>query len=334
MFTLRTALLWLCAGSAVHAADRPAGTARIDFFGYTDCVSLANAQTRVVLCHQSGGRVLEYALQGVNAIALDEAGRGWLPGHPKRQGANTGGRIDIGPEQTIPKHPLLWEGAWTAETPAPFTARLTSQPDPATGVQLIREFQLDEHSSELRVTQTIRNVSDRTVEYCHWSRTFGQGYGIVVLPVTEPSRFPNKYVMYQPDDAIQMRPVDPHIKLADGRIVIDGVPKYPKLGFDSTAGWFGYAMPNNLLWVKRFPVDGDRIYNEVAGLTVSIWYPDKPMVELEPIGPRERIAPGESAAFTETWTLHRFEFPPAGTPIDAAAVERLATQKSVTQNAR
>jgi hypothetical protein len=174
------------------------------------------------------------------------------------------------------------------------------------------------------VTQTIRNVSERTVEYCHWSRTFGQGGGIVVLPTTTPSRFPNLYVMYQPDGAIQMRPVDPHIRRQGEFLVIDGVPQFPKLGFDSAAGWFGYAMPNNLLWVKQFPVDRDRVYNEVAGLTISIWYPDKPMVELEPIGPRERLAPGESASFTETWTLHAFQFPAGGQAIDVESVSRLA----------
>ena len=33
------------------------------------------------------------------------------------------------------------------------------------------------------------------------------------------------------------------------------------------------------------------------------------MVELEPIGPREILQPGASAAFTETWYLQKFEFP-------------------------
>ncbi|MCA9053561.1 MAG: hypothetical protein KDA75_06975, partial [Planctomycetaceae bacterium] len=258
MASLRAFLVLMCLAGYAAAAP-PEGTSRVSYFGYDDCVALQNDSTRVVLCHHSGGRVLEYALHGVNAIALDDAGRGWLPGNKDRRGAGTGGRIDIGPEQTIPKHPLLWEGAWTASTPAPFTARLVSQADDATGVQLVRDFVLASDSSELQVTQTIRNVSRQTVEYCHWSRTFGVGGGVVVLPVTEPSRFPNRYVMYQPDGAIQMRPVDPHIQLRDGCLVIDGAPQFPKLGFDSAAGWFGYAMPNDLLWVKRFPVYPDRV---------------------------------------------------------------------------
>jgi hypothetical protein len=35
-------------------------------------------------------------------------------------------------------------------------------------------------------------------------------------------------------------------------------------------------------------------------------------VELEPIGPRERLAPGEVASFTERWSLSAFPFPADG----------------------
>ncbi len=55
--------------------------------------------------------------------------------------------------------------------------------------------------------------------------------------------------------------------------------------------------------MKRFPVDAKRAYNEVAGLTISVWYPDDAMVELEPIGPAEHLEPGQSASFTETWNF-------------------------------
>jgi len=83
-------------------------------------------------------------------------------------------------------------------------------------------------------------------------------------------------------------------------------------------------MPNDLMFVKQYPVYPDRVYNEVAGLTLSIWYPDRPMVELEPIGPREKLKPGESASFTETWYLVPQKFPAKGTQVDLKAVESAA----------
>lgn len=314
-----TVLLILLIPGLVHA-EQPVGTTVVDFFGYEDCPALQNEATRVVLCPQAGGRVLEYSLNGENVIYLDPE----AAGTPAGGRAMTGGRFDIGPEQIIPRRDTLWSGAWTSSFVGPYHVRLTSQEDAATGVQLFRDFKLAPNSTQLEVTQTIRNVSDSTKEWCHWSRTFAKGFGIVILPTTQPSRFPNHYVMYEGRDLIQMRPENTTITHRDNYLIITGPPKFPKLGMDSSGGWFTYLAPNNLMFTKKFNVDRDRVYNEVAGLTVSIWYPDRPMVELEPIGPREVLQPGEEAAFTETWTLNEFVFPKDANTINLGQVKRLA----------
>ena len=96
---------------------------------------------------------------------------------------------------------------------------------------------------------------------------------------------------------------------------------------DSYAGWFAYLMRNDLMFVKQFRTYPDRVYNEVAGLTISIWYPEDRRVELEPIGPRERLAPGESASFTEIWSLVPFKYPEAGEFADLTRVSQLALEK-------
>jgi hypothetical protein len=44
------------------------------------------------------------------------------------------------------------------------------------------------------------------------------------------------------------------------------------------------------------------------------------MIELEPIGPRERLNPGESASFTEDWWLLSHPFPKDGERIDLKAL--------------
>lgn len=290
------------------SAEPVAGARVVKFYGYDDCIRLENATTRVTLCGAAGGRVLEYARNNVNALYLPSGDEGWTLSSGKPGGSMTAGRFDIGPEQTIAKHPQLWSGRWKSEITGPRSARLTSARNEATGVQLIRDFTLAEKSSRLECKQTIVNISRKTNEYCHWSRTFALGGGICVIPLTEPRRFPNGYVMYGPGPAINFRPEDPHIGVRDGFLEITAAPKFPKLGMDTHAGWFAYVMKNDLMFVKRFPTYPDRVYNEVAGLTMSIWYPDRPMCELEPIGPRERLAPGQSASFTETWWLlpHRY----------------------------
>lgn len=282
----------------------------VSFHGYPNCIELRNETTRVVLGPE-GGRVLEYSLQGENALYLEEAETG-KPHEPGRPAAMTAGRFDIGPEKIIPPHPQLWSGTWTGEITGPRSARLTSPREEKIGTQLVRTFSLAETGSDLSCTQSIKNIGQQPTEWCHWSRTFARGNGICLIPLTAPSRFPNGYVMYEDGDRINIRPSDPNIRQRDGFLEIAGVPKYPKLGMDSTAGWFAYLMKNNLLFIKRFAAYPDRVYNEAAGLTVSIWYPEDRRVELEPIGPRERLMPGQTASFTEEWRLLPFPFPTQG----------------------
>jgi hypothetical protein len=312
----------------IHWAGKLPAAETIRYVGYPDCIELRNETTRVVLCPEAGGRVLVYALAGENALYLEEeeTGKDYVPGEGASMSA---GRFDIGPEKIIPRRNLLWSGKWQGEITGERSAKLTSQKDPATGTQLVREFRLAAEGSHLSCTQTIINVSDGITQWCHWSRTFARGNGICVIPLTPNSRFPNNYVMYETGDLINLRPTDPNIRTRDGFLEITGVPKEPKLGMDSYAGWFGYLMPHNVLFVKRYKVFPDRVYNEVAGLTISIWYPEGKRVELEPIGPRERLKPGGSASFTEDWWLLPFEFPENGREVELqevhAVVERQTT---------
>ena len=299
----------------------------ITYVGYPNCIELKNETTRVILCPEVGGRVLVYAVAGENALYLEEedSGKDYVPG---QQASMSAGRFDIGPEKIIPRRNVLWSGKWQSEITGLRSAKLTSQKDTETGTQLVREFHLSETDTHLSCTQTIINISQQVTEWCHWSRTFARGNGICVIPLTANSRFPNNYVMYETGELINLRPTDPNIRTRDGFLEITGVPKDPKLGMDSYAGWFGYLMPHDVMFVKRYSVFPDRVYNEVAGLTISIWYPEGERVELEPIGPRERLKPGESASFTEQWWLLPFEFPAAGKDVDLRELNELVASET------
>ena len=300
------------------------GSKFVEAYGYEKCVELRNPSVRVVVC-PIGGRVIEYSLNGKHSLQLDEREPGFKPGKRRSMSA---GRFDIGPEKVIPNRPLLWSGTWTPKIVGPRTAELVSPDDPATGSRLTRRFVLSPDSTRLKCTQTITNIGSKTTEWCHWSRTFALGNGIVVMPVTHPSRFPNHYVMYdRPGDNIDIKPSDPNIRVRDGFLEITDVPTNPKLGMDTQAGWLAYAMQNDLLFVKRFKVYPDRVYNEVAGLTVSIWYPEDRRVELEPIGPREQLKPGQSGSFTEEWWLLPFDFP-KDRVVDLKKLEKAVTEQT------
>jgi hypothetical protein len=295
----------------------------IEYHGYKQAVELKRGNVRAVLCPQVGGRPLEFSIDGKNALYLDEQ-EGKATG---RQPVVSAGRFDFGPELTTPPHPKLFAGEWTAEISGEYSARLISQRDENTGVQLIRDFELKAATGDKAATggrgllscrQTIVNVSNEVKEYCHWGRSFAVGGGICLIPLEGKSRFPSKYALYEDGGLINVRAKDDNIRERDGFLEILGPPRKPKLGFDSYAGWLAYLMPGDLLFVKRFATYPDRVYNEAAGLTISVWYPPGARVELEPIGPRERLEPGQAASFTEEWRLQTYPFPKNGEQIDLA----------------
>ena len=294
----------------------------IDFGRYRDCPVIQNESTRVVLCPEVGGRILEYSLRGTNALFVSQHDQGVDDSNSSWKSDPSAGRFDIGPEMIVPKRDELFRGRWSAEKLDALTLRLTSQKSPSTGVQLVREFQLDEKSSRLRCTQRIINVSDRVVQYCHWSRTLAAGAGIVLVPLEGNARFPKRYVRYE-GGGILARPEDPGIRIRDGFLEIVGPPTTPKLGMDSFAGWVAHQQPSGLLFIKQYPTYPERLYSEVAGITLSTWAPASgETVEIEPIGPAETIPPGGQSSFTETWWLLDGDFPKDGQPMDLALLRR------------
>ena len=326
--TVITTVLIASGWSTPSVADDSVTARVVTYHGYTKAIELKHGNARAVLCPQAGGRVLEFSVDGQNAMFLDDEKKNWQPGKP---GPASAGRFDYGPELTVIAHPKTWSGEWTGEITNEHSAKLTSPREESAGIQLVREFRFIAHGNSVGLScrQTIMNVSKEVREVCHWGRSFSPGGGICLIPLGDrPSKFPSKYAMYEEGAIINVRNKDDLIRERDGFLEILAPPRKPKLGFDSQAGWLGYVMPNNTLFVKRFATFPDRVYNEAAGLTLSVWYPTGPRIELEPIGPRERLQPGESASFTEDWWLLSHPFPKAGQSIDLQRLRDQVTKET------
>lgn len=292
---------------------------------------IANPRVRVAAdaCH--GGRLVEYALDGRNALyAVHE-------GDPDRVYPEThwpgplAGRFDIGPEETVGDHPQLWNLAWTVEKPGPLHLRLTSPDDAASGLRLVRDFVLDAQSTRLRCTQTMTNISPRTLRRAYWGRSLAPGGGIVVTALTPDSRFPHGWLACHgwPRFELTIKPKDPAVTVADGFLTIRGTPK-SKVGLDTLSGWMAYLRPDGLLFAKRFATFPGRRYADIPGLTQAFWYgPEGRYVELEPLGPEESLAPGASASFSEDWWLLDHPFPAEGQDVDPGAVQRAVDRLAV-----
>lgn len=286
----------------------------VEWYGYEDCIELENADCRVILTPSFGGKIMVYALHGQNTLVVDPAEEGFVydPEADNRT-FDGGGRFDFGPTAQFPNRRLYQTGKWTGEIVGDRRARLTSPVDPAAQLQMVREFVLDSSGAGLQVTQTIRNVGEQPASVFYWARTFALGHGIVVVPKTPPIWYRDGYARME-GSLLNANPKgDPAVVQSAEHTVVLDAPLFPKMGFDSTAGWCAYAMPNDLLMVRRFPVFPERMYGDLSGGFLSIYYNldylGKSVVEIEPIGPVELLQPSEAASFTERWELYEFPFP-------------------------
>ena len=309
------------------AAGETAGASRIKFLNYPGCIELRNGVgTVVVLGHHVGGRVLSYRQGDFESLYINEKSElEWQPDGDKRP--SSAGRFDIGPEYLIPKRSELWSGEYASEITGPRSARLTSQPAPDAGIRIIREFTLDQDSSSLACKQIIENTSEETQSWCHWGRMFAITGGIGVVPLTpEHRRFPEGYIMMRGRNDMWIAPEDPMVRRRGDFLEILGPPAHAKLGFDTFAGWHAYQMPGDIAFIKTYYADPTKLYGEVAGLTLSIWYPKPgiPACELEPISPMMTVEPGGRASFTEHWHLVANPFPDEGERLDLEALAATA----------
>jgi hypothetical protein len=308
---------------ATVKAEEFEGTARVSVLEYPSCIELKNASTRVVLGHDVGGRVLIYERNGVSVLYLSPKEAQWKSVTQEKSREVTAGRLDIGPELLSKRGPTIWSGTWQSEIVGPRTAKLTSQIDPQSNLQVTRVIRLAKDSSRLSITQTVTNHGPNVSRHGFWSRAFAVHGGIGIIPVTpESSRYPNLYTMHAERAQVNLKPVDPNVRRQGDFLILAAPPAFPKLGFDSHAGWVAYLTPQNQLFVHKYPVFPDRVYAEATGMNLSLWYPEAsrvPACEIEPIGPMETLQPNQQASFTVDWWLLESKFPPDGN-IDAELI--------------
>ena len=269
----------------------------------SELLKISNGEITVAVDLKVGARVMEYSKDGNNVIFVS-------PEYFKTTSDPDGGRCDIGPERIIPPRPETWKGSWELVEKSNGYIKIKSQVAKAAGVQLIREFKLDEKSSHLKFTQHIINVADSMQRYCHWSRTLAEVNGICLAPLNPNSRFPKGYITYAGSGLLDYLPEGgENERVRNGVLEITGPPENAKFVTDASDGWLAYITQDDQLFIKKFEIYPDKKYGEMTAATVSIWYNKDGICEIEPIGPWEWIESGKSISFTEHWYLMDYNYP-------------------------
>jgi Domain of unknown function (DUF4380) len=242
-------------------------------------------------------------------------------------------------------------------TPEEVAVRVTSPPDPRTGVQFIRTFHVYAGTTRVQVDQVIRNISKRQIRWGIWhliqndasdahdpSKPNPELY--VYIPLNPHSMFPGGY--YHPYGDAR----NPSYQTIDNGHMLRIHYEYRvgKVATDSGAGW--YAVVNgqkNACLVETFKHFRGQEYPDNA--SVESWndgpgyisrgpffqtLPDDPkqtpyFLETEVISPYATLDPGQEYEFTVHWAPTRLPNPIVK-PVWAGAISKpLAAEISGNQ---
>ena len=180
---------------------------------------------------------------------------------------------------------------------------LNGRVESATGIQKRIEIHLDRDAPRVHLIHALTNKGLWEVELSPWAITMCRLGGIAILPTRvgegdAQELLPDRHFALWPYSHVE----DPRLQLHDEFVLIRALPDLPpfKLGVFNPSGWTAYCV-GSLLFRKAFTVQvGPRYPDHNCNAEV---YCDDHFVELETLGPLERLAPGASAALRETWEI-------------------------------
>ena len=318
----------------------------IRFHGWK-AVRLSNGLVSLVAVPDVGGRIMAYNLGDYPYLWLDRTLAGKLFSAEENMGdgsisawKNYGGDKtwpapqgwDSQDQWHGPPDPVLDTGRYTLETvdssDSSATVRMTSKPDPRTGVRISRQVTLHAGGGRVNLHLEMTNVSDRARTWSIWdvvqvdaTRRNPEGgeshseQAWLYIPTHPDSIFERGYnVMFGEEDNPEWQPdVRPDLLGAQYLYHVG------KIGVDSTAGWIAFVnRQTDYAFCQRFTHFPDEAYPD-GGATVECWTTGhgEPVagldfgklnlfhMEAEILGPLRKMAPGETQSLDIDWYVAR-----------------------------
>jgi hypothetical protein len=181
--------------------------------------------------------------------------------------------------------------------------RLVQPVETATGIRKSIEVTLEPDQPRVRLVHCLKNEGLWPIELAPWAITQVCLGGVAILPQQkidqDPSALlPNRQVVLWP----YSRWSDPRLELYDDFILVRGKAHIPpiKIGYANKAGWIAY-LRNQFLFIKRFESLPDRTYPDF-GCSAECYCNDR-FLEIESLGPKTLLQPGQEVLHRETWEL-------------------------------
>jgi hypothetical protein len=186
----------------------------------------------------------------------------------------------------------------------PDGVRLTSAVEPGTGIRKCIELQLEPDRPAVTVTHRLENQGVWPVELAPWAISQMRLGGVAVLPQIQgkldlAGLLPNRNLVLWPYTRLS----DRRLSLNDDFVFVsaDALTSPVKIGYFNRNGWVGYLV-GGVFFVKRFEVQPALAHPDF-GCNVESFCNDR-FIEIETVGPLQRLEPGQAAVHVERWELY------------------------------
>lgn len=176
--------------------------------------------------------------------------------------------------------------------------------DKFTGIQKAITIVMSDSKAEVEIEHSLTNLGQSKKELAPWAITQIRPGGVGIIPqqtslVDEHGFLPNRHFVIWPYTKIK----SPHIHWGDQVVFIDAsmTEDALKVGFPNPDGWLAYSLEGTL-FVKRTPFDSGAYYLD-RGASSEV-YCCKDFIELETLGPRVNLQPGDTVKHKETWQIY------------------------------
>lgn len=284
---------------------------KVEYAGWPNCIQLSNGQIELVATTDVGPRIIRWGFVGGKNIFKEFPDQVGKTGGDKWK--NYGGHRfwhapEISPRTYAPDNSAI-DHKWNGKT-----LRLIQPVEATTGLQKEIEITLDPKRNRVTVLHRLTNKNLWAIETAPWALSVMQGPGRAIFP-QEP--VVNQFLPVRPLALwgyTDMR--DPRYIWGTKYIQVTCDPatdKPQKIGVMNTLGWAAYLRGQDV-FIKRFDFDKKATYPDFNCNTEC--YTRADMIEIESLGPLQKMEPGAKVEHVETWFLFKGKIGEAETALD------------------
>jgi hypothetical protein len=276
-----------------------AASAVAEDFQSLPALCLGNGRIRAHVLTTAGPRVVRLFAEGVEGNLLAEMPKMTTPTPWGGYAFRGGHRLWHAPE-AFPRTYVPDDAGLTVREEKTGVV-LVGAVEAPTGLRKSIEMAVDPVEHRLTLTHVVKNEGLFPVEVAAWALTMLPLGGVALVPTAAP-----EVTEFTPNRALTMWPYarwdDARLGLTPRGILVRADASRPplKLGTFVHAGWAAY-LRDGVLFVKRFTPRPDRPHADRSS-NVEVYVADA-FLELETLGPLERLEPGAETRHVETWEV-------------------------------